>query len=454
MFGLKKQSGIEEVMFTRKSLIKLLIPLVIEQLLGVLVGMVDGVMVSAVSESAVSGVNLVDQINVLLINLFTALATGGSVVVAQFVGSGRKKSACEAANQLILVIGGLTVLIMAAALAGNRLILNLIFGNVSAPIMENARTYFYITALSFPFLGVYNACAALFRSMGNSKVSMNISLLMNGINIVGNAICIYGLRLGVEGVAIPTLISRIVAAVVPVIMLLNPGLQVHLPRPFTFRLHMPVVLKILGIGIPNGVENSMFQLGKLIVQRWVTRFGDYAIAANAAASAIVNFQWMVLSAVGVSFLTIVGQCSGAGKMEEAKAHIKRLLLIGKGITAGVVVIMIIFRYPIIGIYSNLSPETISIAATLIILHGIFCVLFWGESFSLPNAFRAANDVRFPMLVSVTSMWLCRIGLSYVLGILLNLGVIGIWLAMFADWGVRGVIFTYRYWKGKWCIHCQ
>lgn len=441
-------------MFSKKSLTKLLIPLIIEQLLAVLVGMVDGVMVSAVSEAAVSGVNLVDQINILLINLFTALATGGSVVVAQFIGSGRKKRANEAANQLVLVMLVLTVFMMVIALAGNQWILNLIFGNVSAPIMENASTYFFITAISFPFLGIYNACAALYRSMGNSRVSMNISLLMNGINIAGNAICIYGLHMGVEGVAIPTLVSRVVAAVVPLYLLRNPDLQVHFARPIRLRFQWPVVWKILGIGVPNGIENSMFQLGKLIVQRWVTRFGDYAIAANAAAGAIVNFQWMVPSAVGVSFLTIVGQCAGAGRMQEAKEHIKKLILMSKGAMLVINTLMIVFRYQIIGIYSNLSEETISITATLIILHAVFSILFWPESFALPNAFRAANDVRYPMLVSVTSMWVFRIGMSYVLGIVFDLGVIGIWLAMFFDWGVRAVIFAYRYRKDKWCIQCK
>lgn len=441
-------------MFSKKSLTKLLIPLIIEQLLAVLVGMVDGVMVSAVSEAAVSGVNLVDQINILLINLFTALATGGSVVVAQFIGSGRKKRANEAANQLVLVMLVLTVFMMVIALAGNQWILNLIFGNVSAPIMENASTYFFITAISFPFLGIYNACAALYRSMGNSRVSMNISLLMNGINIAGNAICIYGLHMGVEGVAIPTLVSRVVAAVVPLYLLRNPDLQVHFARPIRLRFQWPVVWKILGIGVPNGIENSMFQLGKLIVQRWVTRFGDYAIAANAAAGAIVNFQWMVPSAVGVSFLTIVGQCAGAGRMQEAKEHIKKLILMSKGAMLVINTLMIVFRYQIIGIYSNLSEETISKTATLIILHAVFSILFWPESFALPNAFRAANDVRYPMLVSVTSMWVFRIGMSYVLGIVFDLGVIGIWLAMFFDWGVRAVIFAYRYRKDKWCIQCK
>lgn len=441
-------------MFSKKSLTKLLIPLIIEQLLAVLVGMVDGVMVSAVSEAAVSGVNLVDQINILLINLFTALATGGSVVVAQFIGSGRKKRANEAANQLVLVMLVLTVFMMVIALVGNQWILNLIFGNVSAPIMENASTYFFITAISFPFLGIYNACAALYRSMGNSRVSMNISLLMNGINIAGNAICIYGLHMGVEGVAIPTLVSRVVAAVVPLYLLRNPDLQVHFARPIRFRFQWPVVWKILGIGVPNGIENSMFQLGKLIVQRWVTRFGDYAIAANAAAGAIVNFQWMVPSAVGVSFLTIVGQCAGAGRMQEAKEHIKKLILMSKGAMLVINTLMIVFRYQIIGIYSNLSEETISKTATLIILHAVFSILFWPESFALPNAFRAANDVRYPMLVSVTSMWVFRIGMSYVLGIVFDLGVIGIWLAMFFDWGVRAVIFAYRYRKDKWCIQCK
>lgn len=431
-------------MFSNKNLVKLILPLIIEQLLAVLVGMVDGIMVSAVSESAMSGVSLVDQIGILLINVFTALATGGAVVAAQFIGAGKKEKACESANQLLLSISVLSGIIMVVALLGNSVILKLIFGHVSYDIMKSARIYFFITALSYPFLGIYNGCAALFRTMGNSKVSMLTSFLMNGINILGNSICIYGIKMGVEGVAIPTLIARAVGAIILVMLLRNQSLEIHLSRSFKPSVEKNLIHRILRIGVPSGIENGMFQLGKLIVQRWVTLFGDFAIAANTAAMGIVGVQCMIPVAIGVGMITVVGQCVGANDYEGIKKYVKKLMGVAYISTLIINVLMIIFRYQILGFYNNLSEETIAIAITLIIYHSVASIFLWPISFTLPNVFRAAGDVKAPMIISVCSMWSCRIVMSYVLGIVFNLGVPGIWIAMILDWLVRGTFFTYRY----------
>ncbi|MFQ9511462.1 MAG: MATE family efflux transporter, partial [Lachnospiraceae bacterium] len=248
-------------LFDRKALQKLIIPLIIEQVLAVAVGMSDIIMVSMVGQSAMSGVSLVDIIAVLLIQVFSALATGGAVISAQYLGQKNLNRACMAANQLILSIGVLSTFIAVLALIGNPYILSTIYGQIEPDVMKNARIYFYITALSYPFLGIYNGAAALCRSMGNSKASMNTSLIMNGLNLGGNAFLVFGLKLGVEGVAIPTLVSRIIAATVMLIIIHDQKNPIHINAKFRLGFQPKIIKEILCIGIPTGLDSSLFQIG-------------------------------------------------------------------------------------------------------------------------------------------------------------------------------------------------
>ncbi|MBE5982987.1 MAG: MATE family efflux transporter [Paenibacillaceae bacterium] len=429
-------------MFSRKDLTGLLAPLIVEQILAVLVGMVAVVMVAAVGEAAVSGVSLVDAINILVIQILSALATGGAVISAQYLGKKQSVNACKAAGQLMGVTALFSLLLTFAALAGNRLLLRMIFGNVEPEVMDAAVIYFQITALSYPFIAIYNSCAALFRSMGNAKISMFVSLVMNVVNIVGNTICVYGLHMGVEGVAYPTLISRIVAAVMMFYLIQNPDNVVRIRRLSELKPDFKMIKNILVVGIPNGLENGMFQFGKIALQSLVSSLGTAAIASYAVASNLVTLLYLPGNAIGLGLITIVGQCVGAGEIKQVKYYSRLLVGINYGILLVLCTVMVLFSDQLVSIY-NLSPQAARISAQMIVVH-CFAMIVWPISFTVPYALRASMDAKFTMMVSVFSMWLFRIGTSYLFVQVMNLGVMGIWYGMFIDWFFRAVVFALRF----------
>lgn len=429
-------------MFTRKDLAKLLLPLIVEQLLAVLVGMADVVMVAAVGETAVSGVSLVDSISILIIQMLAALATGGSVVCAQYIGKKQPENACEAAGQLILVTTMVSVVIAVIALIGNRHLLAMIFGKVENSVMENAQIYFWLSALSYPFLAVYNSCAALYRAMGNSKVSMYASLVMNAINIAGNAICVFGLHMGVEGVGIPTLVSRAFAAILMLFLIQRPQNVIRIRNLQELRFNGRMIKDILKVGVPNGMENTMFQFGKLFLQSLVSSLGTVAIASYAVASNLVTFEYLVGNAIGLGIITIVGQCVGAGEWEQAKQYTKKLVLVNYAALVVICSLMILFRNQVVGIY-NLSPEAIRTSAEMLFAHSLAMVV-WPLAFTIPYSLRASFDAPFTMYVSVASMWIFRIASAYFFVKVLNLGVMGVWYGMYIDWVFRGLLFVNRF----------
>ena len=430
------------MLFSKKDLIKLLGPLIVEQIMTVLVGMVDVVMVAAVGEAAVSGVALVDSISILIIQLLAALATGGAVVCSQYIGKQRLEAACHGAGQLILITVVCSVLFAGTALLGGRHLLELVFGQAEDAVMGNAAVYFRITALSYVFLALYNSGAALFRSMGNSRVSMMASLVMNGINIVGNAICIYGLRMGVEGVAWPTLVSRIVAAVLMGYLVTRPGNVIHVSGLKDLMPDRVMVMRIMGVGIPSGLENGMFQFGKIALQSLVSTLGTAAIASFAVASNLVTLQYLPGNALGLGLITIVGQCVGAGEYEQAKQYTRKLILANYGFLFVICGAMVLFSHSIVGIY-HLSPEASELARNMILMHTAG-MLIWPLAFPLPNTLRAGLDARFTMAVSVFSMWAFRIGFAYLFVKVWKVGVMGVWWGMFIDWIFRAAVFVARF----------
>lgn len=429
-------------MFTKKDLVRLLAPLIVEQILAVLVGMVDVVMVAAVGEAAVSGVSLVDSINMLIIQMLAALATGGAVVSAQFVGRKDMDKACRAAAQLISVTTIASVGLMAFALITNQHLLGMVFGKVEEDVMENAAVYFAITAASYPFLALYNSCAALYRSMGNSKISMKVSIIMNLINVVGNALCIFVLHMGVEGVAYPTLVSRIVAAAIMLVLIRKPENSIHLQSFRDLRPNRRMIGNILSVGIPNGLENSIFQVGKLTLQSLVSSLGTTALASYAVASNVVTLQYLPGTAIGLGMITIVGQCVGAGETEQAKGYTKLLIKINYICLLVICTIMVLGDHQIISMY-HLSPLAAEEARKMMTAHAC-AMIIWPLAFALPNALRASMDAKYTMLVSVASMWIFRVGLAYWFVKAMNLGIMGVWYGMFVDWGFRALLFGFRF----------
>ena len=442
-YGVKK-----ERLFTNQQLLALLWPLIIEQALGVLVGMADTVMVSSVGEAAISGVSLVDMINQLIITVFGALATGGAVVTSQHLGAKRPEEAARSAGQLVGLSGILGMTVAVFCLVTRTAQLRLFFGTISEDVMQACLTYFTITALSFPFLALYNAGAAIFRSTGNSAVSMKVSVLVNAINFCGNALCVFVLRMGVAGVAVPTLVSRAVGAVIILSLAARRDYALCItPRTVT-RLEGRTVKGILYIGIPSAFENSLFQLGRVLVVSMISLFGTVHISANAVANNLDAVGCIVGNAMGLAMITVVGRCVGAQDFEQTKYYTKKLLLWDYIAQGTVNLLVLLFLNRILGMYT-LSPETRALSWTLVMIHNGVAILLWPAGFVLPNALRAANDVRFTMLTSILSMIVWRMGLSWVLCVNMGMGAVGVWLAMVVDWICRVTCFVIRFASGAW-----
>ena len=433
-------------LFSSAALRKLIIPLVVEQFLAMTIGMADTIMVTSVGEHAVSGVSLVDNISTLLINVFSALATGGAVVAAQYLGSRDEENACSAAKQLFYAIGALSAATMAVCLLFREPILRLFFGHLEDNVMEAAMTYFLLTAISYPLLAIYNAGAALFRAMGNSKVSMLASFLMNIVNIGLNAILIYGADIGVAGAGFGTLFSRLAGAVLMTWLICQHGHRIHIDHLLHFEFRGQLVKKILRIGVPNGLENGMFQIGKLLVLGLVTPLGTSATAANAIANSVAGVVNVPGNAISLSLITVVGQCMGAGDSKQAVGYTKKLMAIVYLSMGTLSVLLFFFAAPVVGLF-GLTAAAAVMAVEVLRWCAVFDLIFWPMSFSLPNALRASGDAKFTMIVSMCSMWVFRIGFSFLL--VPQIGLLGVWVAMFIDWIVRAVVFLIRFLSGRW-----
>lgn len=436
------------MLYSNKDLKKLILPLVLEQFLAILVGMVDTVMISGVGEAAVSGVSLVDNINILVINITAAMATGGAVVAGHFLGQKDSESAGKAAWQLILFSSAASVVIFLMLVAFHRPLLYAIFGNVEAEVMSSAVTYLLITAISIVPLAVYNSCAALFRAMNGAKTTLMISILMNAINVVGNAILIFGAGMGVAGAAIATTVSRTVAAIAIFGMMFQTDRQIHIKGRVDWHINVRLIKKILYIGIPNGVENSLFQLGKILLLSLISTFGTYAMAANAVCNTLAGFNILPGQAIGLALVSVAAVCIGAGDFEQARYYTKKLMLIAVISIAALSAVLIGFSPWIMKVY-HLSPETEQLAIQVIRYHAVLAMLIWVLSFTLPNTLRAAGDVVWTMFIAIGSMWVFRIGASYVFHNNFHMGLLGVWVAMTIDWAFRSICYCLRYRGHKW-----
>ncbi|MDR0760760.1 MAG: MATE family efflux transporter [Treponema sp.] len=435
--------------WNNRALFNMIWPLMIEQILAVTMGAVDTAMVSSVGEYAISGVNIVDNINNLLIIAFSALCTGGAVVISQYIGRRDAANARLASRQLVYSVTGVSIVIMAVTVMVRRPLISLIYGNIEDTVMGASSTYLMITSFSYPMLALYNSCAALFRSIGNSKVTMRIALLVNILNIGGNALFILGLKLGVAGAALSTLISRSVAAAVLLSMLVtNRRDPISLAGILKIKIVRPMVHNILNVGIPSGLESSMFQIGRLLTQRIFTTFGTAAIAGNAIASVVNSFSFMPGNAYGMVLLTVVGQCVGAGDYAAVKRNTVKIMKLSY-ITVFVMNLLIyIFMEPLISIF-RLSGEAHDLAKLFLRVHCISMTIGWALSFGLPNALRAAGDARYVMIVASASMWTVRVSAAYLLSYVFGAGPLGVWLAMGGDFIVRGTCYLIRWFGGKW-----
>lgn len=439
--------------FSKRHLLNIVIPLIINQVLSVAIGMEDSIMVSSAGAAAISGVSLVDTVNVLLVYLFTSLAAGGSVVISQLLGRGEQQRANKAAGQLVLTVFSTAFLLTVAALFFRRPLLRLLFGSIEADVMHSAGAYFLYTALAYPFMGLFSSCEAIFHSMGSPRVSMIASAVMNIVNIGANAVFIFVLDWGVSGAALGTLLARASGAAVLVVLLHNRKNTLYVESLLRIRPDFSLIRSICRIGIPNGLENSMFQLGRVMTQSLIATFGTAQIAANAAALSITSLQYIPGSAIGTAMIIIVGRCIGAKQQGQAKKYSLRLLAIAYAAIIALSAVILLFRGPIVSSY-NLTGESFDLACWLLVYHSICVCTIWPLAFTLPNSFRAASDVKYTMVLSVFSMWVFRIGLSYFLSGQFHLGIMSVWYAMAADWIFRAVVFTIHFFRGRWLNKCQ
>ncbi len=441
----------QQHLFTNRMIRNLLIPVVMEQLLNSIMGTADTMMVSNIGSAAISAVSLVDSINVLVIQAFSALAAGGAIVCAQYIGQKNKERANESARQVLFIITMISVIVSAICLVFQKPLLRLIFGSVEEAVMTASETYFFYTALSFPFIAMYDSAASIFRAQDNTRGPMVISMISNVMNIVGNAILIWVFHMGVAGAAISTLVSRIFCAVVVLIQLRRDRQMIVVREYLKIRPNWKMIGRILGIGIPSGIENSMFQLGKLAIQSTVSTLGTVAIAAQAMTNILENMSGIAGGGIGIGLMTIVGQCMGANCKDEAAYYIKKLTVIAEGaiIVSSLLVFAATKPVTMLG-----GMEKASADMCIYMMKWITVVkpLVWVLAFVPAYGLRAAGDVKFSMITSCAVMWLCRFCLCVVLIRGFGFGPMGVWIGMFADWTVRAIVFTYRFHSRKWMEH--
>lgn len=447
------------MMFSRKDLFKIIWPLFLQQVLSITVGMADSMMVASAGETAVSGVSLVGTLDVLLIYIFSSVATGGSVVLSQAIGRKDQKFAQGAAKQLIWAVTIIAFVVGGTSFLCRYPLLNALFGDAEAAVMDSALDYFFWMSLSFPFLGLFNGVAAVFRAEGNSMIGMKLSLLMNAVNIAGNALLIFGFHMGAGGAALATLFSRVVGAFVIVWLVQKKDHYVYVEHLWRYRPDLGVIKRILRIGIPSGLENSMFQFGKLLTQSLVSTLGTASIAANAVAGSLVSLQYAPGAAVNGAIFAVIGQCVGAGEEKQAKRYSRILLGVLYGSLGLIALVMSLLSGPLVRLY-GLSGESFRLAQQMLLAHSLLAAMIWPLGFGLPNCFHAAGHVKFTLVISATSMWVFRVASAYLLALpsvtLLGLtipgaglGVMGVWVAMFIDWSFRGSVYIVRYLRGKW-----
>lgn len=437
--------------FTNKKLIALMLPLAVDQLLNSFMGTVDTLVVSNLGSAAISAVSLVDSINILVVQAFFALASGGTVVCSHYLGCEKKERATNAARQLLFITFAMSLVIAIACHLFSDQLLGVIFGQVEPAVMDNAKKYFFFSAMSYPFIALYDDGACILRAQENSKLPMQISFVANGINVTLNLIFVWVLHLGVAGSSAATMIARAFAMVAVLYKLRNPKMKIQLRDYFSIRPEWEEIKRILHIGVPSGIENGMFQFGKLAIQSTVSLMGTAAIAAQGMASIIENLNGIMGIEIGIGLMTVVGETLGAGRKEEAVYYVKKLCIVSEVVIIASCLLLYALVRPIT-YFGGMEPESAKMCIFMVTCITIIKPLIWVMAFVPAYGFRAAGDVKFTMTVSMLTMWLCRVTLSIVLARVFGFGPIAVWIGMFSDWALRGVIFTIRFRNRKWLNH--
>ena len=437
----------------------MILPMIIQQVLAISVSTINSVMIARAGEAAISGILLVGSLDAVLVIAFSSLVTGGTVTISHAVSHGNKSYARECVKQLFYVSTGIALVIAVAVGIFREPMLNALYGSAEASVLEHANDYLAVMVISFPFLAIYSSGVAVFRVMGNTVIAMWLSFGASVLNVVCNLLFISTLHMGAEGAALSTLIGRILSAVIITGLLCNRRNEIYLEKLFYYRPDWGVIKKMLRIGVPHGVESSMFEFGRLVTQVLISTLGTTVIAANSVANTLASYLYLPSNAIDNAVITVVGRCYGAREVEQVKKYSRMLLLwayICMWVVSGV---LILFGKPIVGLY-NLTETGTEIVLKLTVFHCICTSLIRPLGFTLPSVFKATGDVKFTMVVSTVSMWVVRIGLAYILALEnisilgmsipgLGMGIMGVWVAMVIDWGIRALLYSARYVKGTW-----
>ena len=436
------------LLFSNADLKKLILPLTLEQILFMLVGIADTLMVSALGEEAISGVSLINILEYFMYTVMSAICSGGGIVISQYIGAKNNVLAKQTANQLLSLAIFIAIILSALGLCYHNEFLHFLYGNVDRGVMQAADIYFLISVCSIPCIAIHQACSAMFRSMNETKIPLYTVILLNITNIVGNYIAVYILRSGVLGVALATVLARVVGNALMLFLSLQPKYILHINLSELLKLNIFLTRKILSISIPNGIENGLFAAGKVIMTSIVALFGTTQTAANAVSNTYQISAIFVVNAINMAMLTVVGQCVGANQYEQAKYYVKKLLKLSFICTA-ILSTLVILALPLTLDFYHISAETQKLVIILVILHNVAATILQPLCFNLPNAIRAAGDVGFTMRAGIGSMLIFRLGVAYIAGILLNYQILGVWFAMVADWFVRAMLFAYRWKSNVW-----
>ena len=438
-------------MFSNKAVWKLMAPLAFDQLLNSMMGTVGTMVVSNLGSAAISAVSLVDAINVLIVQAFYALAAGGTVVCSQYLGCKKEKEANEAARQLLFITFVLSVVIAAICLAANGPLLRLIFGEVEPQVMKYSRQYFIISAISYPFIALYDDGSSIFRAQENSKTPMMISLCANILNLILNILFVWGFHMEVIGSATATMLSRAFSMIAVLCLLRRPELIICLRGYLSIRPIWSQIRRILYLGIPSGIENSMFQFGKLAIQSTVSMMGTAAIAAQGMTNILENLNGILAIGIGVGLMTVVGECMGAGRKDEAAYYIKKMTAVSEVVVIVSCLLIFALVHPIT-IFGGMEAKSAKMCIFMVGCITIAKPIVWSLAFIPAYGFRAAGDVKFTMVTSALIMWFCRVTLAMFLARVLGFGPIAVWIGMFTDWSVRAIIYSIRFKSGKWMEH--
>lgn len=438
----------KKLLFSNADLKKLIIPLTLEQILFMLVGIADTLMVSALGEEAMSGVSLINILEYFMYTVMSAICSGGGIVISQYIGAKNNLLAKKTANQLLSLAMVIAFILSTLGLIYHKGFLHLLYGNVDTGVMQAADTYFLIAVCSIPCIAIHQACSAMFRSMNETKIPLYTVIVLNITNIIGNYMAVYVLHAGVYGVALATVLARVVGNALMLICSLQTKYVLHINLPELLTFDSFLTRKILSVSIPNSIENGLFAAGKVIMTSIVALFGTTQTAANAVSNTYQISAIFVVNAINMAMLTVVGQCVGANEYEQAKYYVKKLLKLSFWSTAALSV-LVIMALPLTLDFYHISAETQRLVIILVILHNVAATILQPLCFNLPNAIRAAGDVGFTMRAGIGSMLIFRLGVAYIAGILLNYQILGVWFAMVADWFVRSLLFTYRWKSGVW-----